>query len=507
MHASFSLVDYVLLIAYVLTSLAVGLWFARSQKSVEGYFLAGRSAPWWVVAISLISSDTSAISYMGVAALVFMGDLQLFPAAIALPFGALFVAYAFVPFLARHKVFTIYEYLEHRFSLQVRTFASALFILMRGTHLAVALYAAGLALSQVMGLPMWISLATLGGLTTLYTVLGGMKAVLWTDVMQFFVMMIGLVAILIGVSTAFGWDLSAIWNLASHPPSESVPWLDGKSSAASHTRMFDFSFSPAAMTFWAVIINSFLTFVGSYGSDQVLVQRYLSAGSKKSMAASLIGASLLTVPVNLIFFATGVFLVAFYYRFLHVPGHEWVGGLTDANRVITHFISNGLPGKLGAIVIAGLFAGTMSSFSAGLNSLSTATYIDFVTRFGGPARSERQGVARAKLLTLFWGVAIVLVAALIGGSDSIFAIGAKVIGPFSGPLLGIFLLGMLSRRANNVGAIAGAIVGAAATVYVPYCTPIHWLWYVVVGRMVGFSAGYVLSFLQPAPVLRAEASA
>jgi SSS family transporter len=505
-HASFSYSDYALLITYVVASLSVGLWFARSQKSVEAYFLAGRSAPSWVVAISLISSDTSAISYMGVAALVFLGNLQFFPAVLAMPLGALFVSYAFVPFLAKHKVFTIYEYLEHRFSLQVRTVASALFILMRGAHLSVALYAAGLALSQVMNLPMWFSLLALGGLTTLYTVLGGMKAVLWTDVIQFFVMMGGLIAVLFGVAMAFNWDLAQIWRLATHPPAIPVPWLQGQISTASHTRMFNFEFNLTEMTFWVVIINSFITFIGSYGSDQVLVQRYLSAGSKKEMARSLMGAGLLTMPVNVIFFATGVFLIAFYYQFLNVPGHEWVAGLSDANRVMTHFISNGLPGKLGALVIAGLFAGTMSSFSAGLNSLSTATYVDFVTRFGKKAATEKSGVLRAKLLTLMWGILTVGVAGLIGSGDSIFETGAKVLGPFAGPLLGMFLLGMLSKRANNFGAISGAIVGAAATVYVTYFTHVHWLWFFEVGSIGGLVAGYLLSFLRPPPAPRQTAA-
>src|SRR5262249_14993815 len=155
------------------------------------------------------------------------------------------------------------------------------------------------------------------------------------------------------------------------------------------------------------------------------------------------------------------------------PGHGWVAGLTDPNRVMTHFISNGLPGKLGALVIAGLFAGAMSSFSAGLNSLSTATYVDFATRFGRKPGSEQKNVALAKLLTLAWGAAIILVAAVIGGDEAIMMTAAKIMGPFSGPLLGLFLLGMLSKRANSFGAIAGALVGVVATVYVTYFTSAH----------------------------------
>lgn len=497
MQTNFSSFDCLILILYVMASVTVGLWFAWSQKSVEGYYLAERSAPWWVVAISIVSSDMTAISYLGAASLVFASDLQLSAGTFAVPLAAVFVAMVFVPFLARLKVFTIYEYLEYRFNVQVRTVASALFMLTRGSHLSVALYVAALALAQVMGMPMWASLLILGGLTTLYTVFGGMKAVLWTDVIQFFVLMGGVIAILVFVAMAFHWDIAQIWRIASHPSSTLAPWSQGHPDITSHTRIFDFGTSFYQMTFWIVALNTFLTVIGSYGSDQVLVQRYLAAGSAKKMALSLVGGSLISLPVSILLYATGVFLMAYYHHFLNVPGYEWVNSLTDSNQVMAHFISHGLPGTLGAIVIAGLFAGTMSSFSAGLNSLSTATYIDFLTRFGKKDENAKLGVRHAKVVTCLWGIGIILAATLIGGNDTIFATLAKVMSPFAGPLLGMFLLGMLSRRANNFGVIAGALVGAAAAVYVTYFTNIHWLWYFVVGSMAGLVAGYLLSFLRP----------
>lgn len=494
MQAGFSTLQYVILILYVLLSLIIGLWFARHQRTVEGYYLAERSAPWWALAISIISSDTTAISYLGCAAIVFQGDLQLSIATLAYPFSGVFVALLFVPFLARHKVFTVYEYLERRFNVHVRTIASALFLLTRGSHISVALYAAALVFAEVMGVSIWVGLLVLGGLTTVYTVFGGMKAVLWTDVIQFFVLTVGLVAVLIGVAAAFHWDLGEIWRIASHPSPSGAPWLDGKVDAPSHTRAFEFGFSLSEMNFWAVIVWAFLSMAGSYGSDQVLVQRYLAAGSRKAMAASLIGGSLLNLPTNIVMFGTGVFLTAFYSHFLHAPGHEWVASLTDSNRVMSHYISYGLPGTLGALVIAGLFAGTMSSFSAGLNSLSTATYVDFVTRFTSRPAGEKSAVACAKVITCAWGVLVISSAALMGGGDTIFAIVAKVTSPFAGPLLGMFLLGMLSKRANSFGVIAGALVGAAATLWVTYFTRMHWMWYFGVGCGVGVVSGYLLSF-------------
>jgi SSS family transporter len=501
MKAGFSALDYSILVFYVLGSVTLGLWFARKQNSVEGYYLAERSAPWWAVAISLISSDLTAISYMGCAALVFTSDLQISLGALMMPAAALFVAYIFVPFMARLRLFTVYEYLEHRFNVGVRTVASVLFMLTRSSHLSVALYAASLALSEMVGLNVWFSLLIMGGLTTLYTVFGGMKAVLWTDVAQFFVLMGGLVAVLVGVAMAFHWDVGMIWRIASNPPNIHAPWLaHGASNAVSHTRFFNFGTSFFQMTFWIIMIYGFLAVIGSYGSDQVLVQRYLAAGSKAQMAKSLVAGGLITLPMNILMYSSGIFLVAYYNHFLNVPGHEWVSGLTDPNRVMPHFVSHGIPGVLGAIVIAGLFAGTMASLSAGLNSLSTVSYIDVWKRFGkGKAESAKKGVARAKLITLGWGIVIVFGAKLVGGQDTILAILNKVMSPFAGPLLGMFLLGMLSKRANTFGVIAGVIFGAGATIFVTYVLKIHWLWYFVVGSMGTLVSGYIFSLLAPAP--------
>lgn len=500
MQANFSLLQYGIFLVYILATISVGLWFARGQKTMEEYYLAERSAPWWASAISIISSDITAVSYLGCAAVVFTGDLQLLAGTLALPLGALFVSLVFIPVLAARKVFTVYEYLEHRFDRKVRSIASALFLLMRGSHLAVALYAASFVLSEVLGFPLWLGLLVLGGLTTLYTMLGGMKAVLWTDVVQFFVLLGGLVAVLVGVSLAFHWDLREIWRTASTSMPAGAPWLAGKADSLSHTRLFDFSLSAHGMNFWAILISGFFQAVGSYGSDQVLVQRYLAAGSRRRMAASLIGGSLLTMPVNALLFGVGVFLTAYYARFLNQPGFAWVGGLDDANRVMTHFITHGLPGFLAALVMAGLFAGTMSSFSAGLNSLSTATYVDFIRRFR--RQDDRHEVAVAKLVTGLWGLVIILAAILLGGGDVIFAILAKVMGPFAGPLLGMFLLGLWSKRARSMDVIAGTVLGVIATVAVTQFTSIHWLWYYVVGTVVAFAAGCLFSFVRRGPAIR-----
>ncbi len=174
--------------------------------------------------------------------------------------------------------------------------------------------------------------------------------------------------------------------------------------------------------------------------------------------------------------------------------------MTDANRVLPHFVSHALPGVLGALVIAGLFAGTMSSFASGLNSLSTATYIDFIKRFGKRKETdEHASVVLAKLVTTAWGVAIIFSAMWLGGKDTIFKLLAKVMGLFAGPLVGMFFLGILSRRTNNLGVIVGAIVGMIATGFVTIFTDISWGYYAPFGCIVTMIVGYCTSFIAPAP--------
>lgn len=494
MPAHLTLLQYGIFFLYIVASVSVGLWFARGRQTMENYYLAERSVPTWASAVSIVSSDISAVSYLGCAAIVFSGDLQLLGASLGLPLGALFVARVFIPVLAAQRVFTVYAYLEHRFGRGVRNLASVLFLLMRGSHLAVALHAASLVLTEILGLPRWTGLVVLGGLTTLYTMLGGMRAVLWTDVIQFFVLVGGVLAVLVGISAAFHWDLAAIWRAASTSFPSTAPWLAGQPDVATHTRLVNFSPSLVTMNFWALVISGFFQAAGSYGSDQVLVQRYLAAGSQRKMTLSLLSGSLLILPVNLLLFLVGVFLTAYYARFLGQPDHAWVGQLTDANRVMTHFITHGLPGVLAALVMAGLFASTMSSFSAGLNSLSTASYVDFIQ----PRRNHRpESVVLAKAVTGFWGLAIVLAALFMASGEGIFVILAKVMGPFAGPLLGMFVLGFWSRRARSVDVVAGALLGVVATVAVSQLTAVHWLWYYVVGTVVGIAAGYLLSLRHP----------
>jgi SSS family transporter len=480
MSSAFSPVDLTVLVVYVGASVCLGLYHARRQRSLEDYFLAERSAPWWAAGISVIASDTSAISYMGAPAYVFRKDLQLaLGYVLVFPLMMLLVARLFVPFLARLRLYTVYEYLERRFGVVPRSLASLLFLLLRGGHLAVAVYAQALALTLITPLETGPAVVLCGAVVTLYTVLGGMRAVIWTDVLQFFVTMGGIFAVLVAVLLAFGGDVAAIWRLCA---------------AGGHTRLATFDPDPAVpVTLWALVLGNAVMFLGTYSTDQVIVQRYLATGSKRDMTRAVLLNGFLSLPPMVGLFCAGLGLAAYY-----ATHPELRAGLHDPERVLPHFIVGVLPAGVAGLVIAGMLAATMSSVSSGLNSLSTATVVDFWQRFRRRPAGAAQDVRTAKAVTLAWGVLVTGPALYLGRFESVVESALKVIGFFSGPLLGMFLLGVLTRRTNSPGVLLGAAVGTAA-VTAAAVAGLSYLLYGPVGCGVTLAAGWPLSFCFAAP--------
>lgn len=513
---SFTTLDYSIVAIYVVASLLIGLRYAGKQKSVEDYFVADRSARWWAVAISAIATGLSAISYLGVPAWVFRYDLQLNVAVFLLPLFMLLVVRLFVPLLARLRLMTIYEYLETRFNLGVRTLTSSLFLILRGGWLATAIYTQSLLLTELTGIPMIACVGIVGVLTAVYTVLGGMEAVLWTDVMQFFVLVGGLVAILVVVLVSFGGDVGQIWSIAS---------------AGGHTRIVTTDFSFFKIVIWAVVLNYLVDILATYGSDQVMVQRFMTSRSMKDMRRSVMFTGLLTVPVVVLLGAVGLALVAYYQTHPQVAAT-----LSNPDRVVPHFVGTVLPPGIAGLVIAGVFAATMSTLSAGFNSLATATCVDFIFRFRrsgqSPAEADasasatarpadtsvagapvldyatpprppgpqgRSDVLIARGVTIAWALASTVAALFVGRLGSIVEIFGKISGSFAGPILGVFLLGILTRRPGGAAAVIGMAAGVAATWIASSVIGVYWLWYSPAGCSTTFLVGLLVGQVLRSP--------
>ena len=387
MSLHFSSVDVAILVGYILLTLYIGLRHIKKQKSLEDYFLAERNIPWWAAGISIVAADTSAVSYMGQPAYVYQKDLQLLVGMlITLPLVWITVAVWFIPFLARLHLYTIYQYLEKRFGVVARSAASGLFLLMRSGHLALAVYIQALALAPITGMDVSVAVIICGAVVTLYTVLGGMRAVIWTDVTQFFVTTGGLLVVLGAVLWEFGGNAAEIWRICAEN---------------GHTRLVNMDYSPLVQTtFWWLIIGQGLNFLGAYSTDQVLVQRYLATKSRRDMVKAIVINGLISLPLTICLFAVGLGLTAYYI--LHP---ELAATLEIKDQLLLHFVRYELPGLAG-LVTAALLAATMSCVSAGINSLSTATTIDFIQRFRHNSTFAEADVSTAKWISFVWGVLI-----------------------------------------------------------------------------------------------------
>ena len=469
----FSVFDWSILAAYMALSILIGVSFYRKQESSSDFFLAGRGMSWFPIAISIMATDLSAISYMGVPALVYQKDLKYFLGIIVLSGTMVVVSVLFVPIFFRLKLFTVYEYLEGRFSVAVRSFASTLFLGGRTAWLANTIYVPALALAEITGLNIYLTIIICGVVTTSYTILGGIHAVIWTDFLQFFVLVGGALAMLYVVAASFGFDFGEIWTIAS---------------VGGHTRLVDFSLDPSReFTFWGLLFGLFVYNLASYSSDQIIVQRYLTTKSLKDTARAVLGNGAMILPTMIILYFCGVSFVAYYA--LHP---DLAATLSSPDRVLPHFTVNVLPTGLRGLVLAGIFAATMSSISAGINSVATSVTKDYLTRFS-LIRPERE-LLFGRLTSMFWGaLATGSAMLLVNWQLTIIEKFATIYSYFAGPLAGIFLLGVLTTRTQAWNAIVGALTGISLVSMVAVNTDFQWLWYGPIGCGTTIIVGVLLS--------------
>ena len=478
----FNLLDYGVFGAYLLLTLAIGTWFIKGQRNLEEYFLAGRSIGSVIVAMTILASLFSGISFLAAPSegfangpIYFLVNLGFF---IATPITTLI----FLPFYYNARFFTAYQYLEERFSVHLRTLASASFIIRVLLWLAAATYAPALAIEQATGMPLWFTILCTGLLTTIYTTFGGMRAVIWTDVMQLVVLFTGQLAIVLIAVTRVpgGWGQVLAY---------------GQQSGR-----LELSLSPdptVRLTLWGLIIGGAFMHLVQMATDQVSVQRYLSASSLKVAQRGLWLKLWLVLPVTVVFYGTGLVLYAFY----QVYGDPVAAGkITRADQILPHFVVTQLPHGLPGLFIAAIFAASMSTISAGINSLTSASLVDFYQRlWRRPDLTEKTQLRIARWLTLIYGVIVVALAFLVQRLGTLLEATNKVIGLIGGPLIGIFLLGLLTRRATARGALIGWISGLIFTIWVCFGTQISFLWYAMAGSLSTLIIGYAASRFDRAP--------
>lgn len=474
----FGWIDYLVLAIYLVATLLVGLYFSRNSGTSEDFFLGGRRIPWWAAGLSIYGTQLSAVTYLAVPAKTYAEDWTYLLSTICIVLVAPVIVRYYLPYFRRLKVTTAYEYLEFRFNLAVRLFGSASFIIFQASRLAIVLFLPALALSAAGGFNIYICILLMGLLTTLYTVKGGLQAVIWTDVVQVFVLLGGAIAalaMLVGSSTG------------------GVEEIISTAKAAGKFHMLNLSWDATTTTLWVMIVGNLATHLIPYTTDQSVVQKYLTTSSEREAARGIGINALLTIPTALIFFSIGTALFVYYKNH---PERLNPGLQTDAS--FAWFIANNLPVGIAGLVLAGVFAAAMSTMSSSLNSIATAIVTDFLVRLR-PASTERFRLKMARVLTLLFGLIGTAVALLMAGFEikSLWDLFLQSIGLTGSGLAGIFILGIFTRRANSAGALVGAFASALVLFLLPRFTSLQFFLHAATGIATCVIAGYLASLLFP----------
>jgi sodium-coupled monocarboxylate transporter 8/12 len=506
-----SSLDLAVFACYMLLLVGVGVYFTRQQKGLKSYLLADQNVHWVIVAVSVLAALFSGITYLGAPAETFFYDLTYLWVVVSFLAATPITTLLFLPFFRKLNLYTAYEYLEKRFDVRLRWLASALFITRVCCYLGLVISAPALAIMQITGWDFWFSVLLTGTAATVYTTLGGMKAVIWTDSIQFVVLCGGIVLIVAFAVAGVDGGLVRIWELAA---------ADGK------TRLFHFDPNPTTrLTVWNALLGGVCANLVQMVTDQIAVQRYLTAPSLRDSQRALWFKLWVTLPLVGLFYLTGTILYGYYRDHPdQAPAFEnanLVPELTESaapavspalknDRLLPYFVVRHLPSPLPGLLIAAIFGATMAVVSAGINSLATAALMDFRGPSRGEANSERRQFLAARALTVGFGVFATLIALGIGRLGTLLEATNKIMGLFGGPLLGIFFLGVLSRRANGSGALMGAVGGAVAGGLVAFSRelfayPISFMWIAFSATAVTYGLGLVASLLFPTPGPDAQA--
>jgi SSS family transporter len=474
---------------YLLAITGFGIWLRRPNPSLHDYFLAGSQLPWWAISFSIVAAETSVLTIISTPGLAFGGDLGFLQLVFGYLVARILISLILIPAYFRGRLLTAYQLIQQRFGSGAKTAAGLIFLIGRSLAEGVRVYAVAIVVEVILdGLPPgWhvrlspiAVLALIAVLTLVYTFEGGLRAVVWTDFIQICIYIAGAV-------------LSLVLLLQALPGG----WQTAAAMAASHgdkLRVFHFNFSwTQTYTFWSGLAGGTFLTMATHGTDQLMVQRLLAARNQRESTVALLSSWVVIFLQFGLFLLIGIALFAFYQTHeLHLAA----GAFGRYDRLYPQFVAQHLPVGVAGLVLAAILAASMSNLSAALNALSSSTVVDFYRPYFAPGRPERHYLWVSRLATVGWMVVMGAVAYGSRHSHSVLESGLAIISyPFSG-LLGMFLLGTLTRRATQTGAILGLAVGIATTVALSRAG-VAFTWFVVAGTVVTFGVGYLISVLQP----------
>lgn len=471
-NRGFKILDIIVIAFYFLLLSWIGYFFSKRQMTTNDYFKAGGRIPWWAAGLSIFGTALSAITFMAIPAKTFDADWSYFIHNMTIFLVAPVVILLFIPFFRKLDVTTAYEYLENRFNLTIRLIGSLSFIAFQIGRMGIILFLPSIALNVATGMDIYFCIAIMGTVALVYTILGGIEAVIWTDVIQVIVLLGGAILSLTLIMLKVDGGLAAIIDLASE---------NQKFNA------FDLSFSLKQPTLWVMLIGGIFTNITIYGTDQTMVQRYLTTRTQKEANRSVWMNAILTIPATLIFFFVGTALYVFY----KVYPHELSNALQNNDGIFPWYIATQLPPGISGLLIAGIFSAAMSSLSSSMNSAATSYSVDIHFRFNWSKKTDQLKLAR--IATLIIGVLGTLSALIMASMDiqSLWDVFQKILGLVVGSLGGIFLLGILSSRANSRGVLIGILCSIVSQYLIASNESIHLLAYSASGVISCFIFGYI----------------
>ena len=464
--------DAAIVMLYMLAVLALGLWIGRGQQTAVRYFLGDRSLPWGALLLSIVATETSTVTFLSIPGLAAAagGNLTFLQITFGYIVGRLGVIFVLLPLYFRGQPFTAYEVLETRFGRLSRRLVSSLFLLTRNASDALRLFLTALVLQIVLGLDLGISVVVIGVVTILYTFIGGARSVIWNDCIQFVIYMLGAVAAVVIIVGAVPDGLAGVLDYAA---------------AEQKLRIFDFDLSLVApgMTFWAGLAGGAFLTAATHGTDQMMVQRYLSARSQGQAALALGLSGFVVLLQFALFLLIGVGLASLLS-----------GTATDLrnDQLFAYFIVHYMPVGLLGFTLAAVFAAAMSTLSSSLNSSAAAFINDIWLPLRRSAPEEAAKLRMSRAATIVFGLVqtgIALVFGMLVSNESIVANVLKISGFAAGPVLGLYFLGVFAPRVRQRAALLGFVAGVAVLSSVAYTTAVHWAWYALLGSITTFVAG------------------
>ncbi len=467
----FNWLDGFVVIAYLAAITLYGSHFRKKQQSIHTYFLGGKTTPAWALSLSIVATETSTLTIISTPGIAFAGNFTFMQLILGYLVGRVFIALVLIPAYYKGEMYTAYELMQRRFGPQTKHATASMFLVTRALAEGVRVFAVAIVVGLVLGSGDIWSILIISALTLLYTFEGGLTAVIWTDVVQLFIYL--------------GCTLITLFVILGLIPNG---WQGVIASAGPKFAFWNFSMDfHLPYTFWGGVIGGAFLNTASHGVDQLIVQRLLAAKNERDSKIALLSSGAVIFFQFALFLLIGVMLYSFYsYHPEMIP--------PSANdKIFPTFVVTYLPHGVRGIMIAAILAAAMSNLSSSLNALASTTVVDFYRPFLKKDAGAAEQLRISRWITVFWGIILTVLAILSRGVKSVLEAGLTIASITYGSMLGVFLLGVLTKKANQKGSILGMAAGLASMLAIWYFSSIAFTWYVLIGTGITFATGYVAS--------------